>query len=240
MIINLNNKEEIKNEIKEQYKNWANQYDHEKIKIFEKAGIDYDKFMKYFLDFCNLKQGIKILDIGAGTGLISIALCKKLNKKCEIIAIEPVEEMIDQALNNIAKEGFEDIITIRKGIGEKLLFEDNSFDLITCSFAIRHMEIEKALKEFERIIKPKGLIVIADICAPMKWRSGFGKFLAFFFNRKLKKKYKGELRSKVFTIEEWKELLNQLGFKINNLKEYFGKRDPNWELKRIIIAIKCL
>lgn len=224
--------------IKEQYKNWAIKYDEEKIKIFEKAGIDYGKFMKKFLYFCNLSSGIRILDVGAGTGLISIALCKALDKKCEIIAIEPVEEMIDQALINISKEGFEQNISIKKGTGEKILCDESSIDLITCSFAIRHMKIEKALREFKRVIKPGGIIVIADICVPVKWRSLFGKLLAFFFLRMMKRKYKGEIKSRMLTIDEWKELLHQLGFKIENLKEYYGKKDPKWELKRVVIAIR--
>lgn len=228
----------IEKEIEEQYKNWAVKYDEEKINLFEKAGIDYGEFMNVFLNFCELKSGIKILDIGAGTGLISIALGKTLKKKCEIIAIEPVEEMVKQAINNISKEGLEQIISVKNGTGENIPCENNSIDLITCSFAIRHMVIERALDEFKRVLKSDGLIVIADICVPKKWRTLFGKFLSFFFLKMLKRKYKGEIKSKMFTINEWKELLNEKFFKIVNLREYHGKKDPNWELKRVIIAFR--
>jgi len=224
--------------IEEQYKEWASSYEDDKLKIFEKSGLNYEDFMNYFIDLCDLKPDIRILDVGAGTGLTSLALAKEMSYNFGIIALEPVDEMIAIAKNNIDKQGFQKHISIKKGNGENIPYDNNSFDLVVSTFAIRHMSIEKALKEFKRVIKNNGRIVIADICAPDKWRTILGKFIRFIFQKIIRRKYKGEDKSKVLTMNEWNELLENLGLKGKEVLEFSGKRDPNWELKRVILSIE--
>ncbi len=231
----IKTKEEI---IKEQYKEWAPSYEQDKIKIFEKSGVSYEEFMKKFEEVCELQPNINILDVGAGTGLTSIALAKKISGIFKIVALEPIDEMIAILEKNIEKQGFKDYISIKKGNGENIPFDNNSFDLIVSTFSIRHMKIEKALNEFKRVMKDNGRLVLADICAPEKWRTTIGKIFGFLSQALIKRKYKGEKESKIFTTQEWKELLKRLGLKYKEITEYYGKRDANWELKRVILSIQ--
>lgn len=224
--------------IEEQYINWAATYDEDKVKLFEKSGIDYNEFMNSFIKVCELKPRMKILDVGAGTGLTSISLAKTLSGNCSILTLEPVDEMIEKAKINISMEDLENIISIKKGTGENIPNKNQIYDLITCTFAIRHMEIENALSEFKRVLKNDGKIVIAEICAPEKWRTLFGKIMAFFMQRIISRKYKGETKSKVITVQEWIELLEKLELSIDKVIEFPGRRDPQWELKRVLISIK--
>ncbi len=224
--------------IEEQYKKWALSYEDDKLRMFERSGINYEDFMKSFIKLCELKPDIRILDVGAGTGLTSLALAKKISNNFKIIALEPVDEMIAIAKKNIKEQGFENFIITEKGNGENIPFSDSSFDLIISSFAIRHMKVEKALNEFKRVIKNNGRLVIADICAPDKWRTKIGKIIGFIFQKIIRRKYKGEKSSKVLTVQEWNGLLENLGLQCKEILEFPGKRDPNWELKRVILSIE--
>jgi len=224
--------------IEEQYRKWAETYDIDKIRLIEKQGTNYEEFMSTFINLCELKHGMHILDVGAGTGLTSIAIAKTLSCNCKIIAIEPVDEMIEKAKKNIRQERIEGCISIKRGVGESIPCEGEEFDLITCTFAIRHMDIEKAISEFRRTLKPGGKIVIADICAPEKWRSPLGKMITPLMQFIISRKYKGEMKSKVLTVAEWKALIEKSGLKINDIVEFPGKREPEWEIKRVIISIK--
>ncbi len=227
--------------IREQYIKWASTYDENKITLFEDAGIDYHKFMDSFIKCCDLKPGMNILDMGAGTGLTSVSIAKALSKKCTILGIEPVDEMIERAHSNITRESLHDVITMKKGRGEDIPCKDESFDLITCTFAIRHMDIEKTLLEFERVLKPGGRIVIADICAPEKWRTFFGKIFVGGIMRVITaQKYKGEARSTLLTTHEWEALLEKMGLTLVELQEFCGKKDPEWELRRVILSAQKL
>jgi len=228
----------MKDEVEKQYKKWAETYEEDKVKLIEKYGTSYEEFMNSFLTLCELKPNMVILDVGAGTGLTSIAIAKALSGECRIQAIEPVDEMIEKAKMNIQREGFDKCIHIEKGRGESLPYNNGEFDLITCTFAIRHMEIERALKEFKRVLKTNGKVVIADICAPEKWRSTLGRIITPVMQFIISRKYKGEIKSKVLTVEEWKTIIEKSGLRVDKIIEFPGKRDPEWELKRIIISIR--
>jgi len=195
--------------------------------------------MVRFLKLCNLRAGMNMLDVGTGTGLTAISVAKALLGNCRILGIEPIDAMIEKAKSNIKNEELQDIILIKKASAENVPSEDHVYDLVTCTFAIRHTDIGKALAEFVRVLKPKGRIVIADIYAPEKWRSVLGKFMAPVFQFAFRfRKYKAETKSNVLTIDEWRTLLGGLEFIVIDIVEFPGKRDPQWGIGRAIIAIE--
>jgi ubiquinone/menaquinone biosynthesis C-methylase UbiE len=101
------------------------------------------------------------------------------------------------------------------------------------------MNIEKALKEFTKVLKPEGRIVIADIYAPEKWRSMLEKLITPIIQFTFRfRKYKAETKSRVLTISEWRALLEYLELTITQIQEFPGKKDPDWEIGRAIIAAK--
>ncbi len=58
-------------------------------------------------------------------------------------------------------------VTFITGDAVDLNFEDNSFDIITIVFGIRNiLNREKALKEFFRVSKPNGKLVIMELSYP--------------------------------------------------------------------------
>ena len=78
-----------------------------------------------------LKKNAKVLDLGTGTGIISILLCEKTNLK-EIIGIEVQKDVYEMAKRSIKLNGLENKFKI---INENILnlnnvFEKNSIDVI--------------------------------------------------------------------------------------------------------------
>ena len=229
----------MEGKVNEQYTSWAATYDGDKVEMFAQAGYSYEEFMVHLLQFCGLRVGMNILDVGTGTGLTAISIAKALSGNCRVLGIEPIDAMIDKAKSNIKNEELQDIILINKASAENVPSEERVYDLVTCTFAIRHTNIKKALVEFVRVLKPKGRIVIADIYAPEKWRSVLGKLMAPVFQFAFRfRKYKAETKSNVLTISEWRTLLGELGLTVIDIVEFPGKKDPGWEIGRAIIAIK--
>ena len=229
----------MEDKVNEQYTSWAATYDRDKVEMFAKAGYSYEEFMVRLLKLCGLRAGMNILDVGSGTGLTAISIAKALSGNCRILGIEPIDAMIERAKSNIKNEELEDVILIKKASAKNVPSEDHVYDLVTCTFAIRHTDVGKALAEFIRVLKPNGRIVIADIYAPEKWRSVLGKLMAPFFQFAFRfRKYKAETKSNVLTINEWRTLLEGLGLTVIDIVEFPGKKDPQWEIGRAIIAIE--
>jgi demethylmenaquinone methyltransferase/2-methoxy-6-polyprenyl-1,4-benzoquinol methylase len=114
------------------------------------------------VNFTNAQKGSKILDVATGTGQQAFAFAKK---GYEVIGID-----ISEAMLNVAKR-------INKFINAKfevadatnLPFEDNSFDVISISFALYDMPLsirEKVLKEMVRVTKPQEIIELFIMIYP--------------------------------------------------------------------------
>lgn len=92
----------------------------------------------------------KILDAGCGTGL----LAKKLKSFGNTWGIDISSEAIKYA----KKRG----IKTKNASVNKLPFKKNSFDLVVSLDVLYHKQVNdtKALKEFHRVLKPGGLVII--------------------------------------------------------------------------------
>jgi len=128
-------------------------YDEKNIIIYSKYGkISCQNISEYLND---QKYG-NLLDIGCGTGYLIDMLSK--NHKAEYTGLDLSPEMIKEANKKKIKNA-----TFVEGRSDDLPFEDNTFDIVTCSQSFHHYpETDKPLKETLRVLKPGGLYIISD------------------------------------------------------------------------------
>jgi ubiquinone/menaquinone biosynthesis C-methylase UbiE len=225
--------------IKEQYEAWASTYDLDKVEIIrEDTGIELEEFVNHILDSCQLKKGQEILDVGIGTGLISVSISKRLSGNCRILGIDVTDAMLAKAKNNIKMESFGHVISLKKASAESLPVENSFFDLVVCVFTIRHTRIEVALREFMRVLKPKGRVVIVDLYAPERWGSLAARIVMPIFKLLFmrKKEMKAEKRSKILTLEEWKSQAMEIGGKEVIIENFPHIDEPEWKPGKMIIS----
>ena len=111
----------------------------------------------------------KILDVACGTGDFSIAIAKAAHPHSRITGADLSQGMLDIMQKKVAKEGLQKQISTMRCNCENLPFEDSSFDRVTIAFGIRNFEHrEAALREFARVLKPGGKIVILELSVPSK------------------------------------------------------------------------
>ncbi len=113
--------------------------------------------MKQLKDFFADKKVSKILDAGTGTGDF-ITILQDVFPKAEIIGIDPNTDSLYEAAKAYPELLFAEMSA------EKLEFADNSFDLASISMALHHLpDIQKALKEIQRVVKPGGWIIVNEL-----------------------------------------------------------------------------
>ena len=105
---------------------------------------------KYFLDLIPLKENSSILDLGCSFG----RMFDLLNSYSEnIYGVDPDEYAVKEA----NKKSYIDVL---KGSAEKTGFEQNFFNLVFCWATFDVVDHFKGLKEFNRILKNKGTLLI--------------------------------------------------------------------------------
>ena len=102
----------------------------------------------------------RILDIGCGSGVPTIELAKLSNG--EIIAIDINQSLLDKLNRKIEEEGFSNRVKTMKCSLFEIDFPDESFDIIWAEGSISIIGFEKGLKEWNRLLRTNGFLVVHD------------------------------------------------------------------------------
>ena len=147
----------MKKDFVELSKKWFNKqapvYDDTNTILYSKYGkISCENIYNYLKD----KDYHKLLDIGCGTGYLINMLSKDYN--AEYIGLDLSPEMIKQAKSKKIKNAI-----FVEGRSDELPFDDNTFNIVTCSQSFHHYpETDKPMKEARRVLKQGGLYILSD------------------------------------------------------------------------------
>lgn len=115
-----------------------------------------------------LRSGMKVLDLGSGTGYPAILGAHTVGLTGQVIEMDLAEQMLAAARRKAMSRGLANI-TFQTGDVTSLPFEANSFDAITSRFCLMFLpEIPKAAAEIARVLKPGGWVAAAVWSAPEK------------------------------------------------------------------------
>lgn len=101
-----------------------------------------------------ITPGIKVLDIGGGTGKLA---CQFVKEGAEVTMVDKSQGMLNTAKGRCEMDWVE-------ALAENLPFAAESFDLVVSVDALHHFqEREEALMEMVRVLKRNGSIAILDL-----------------------------------------------------------------------------
>ncbi len=107
-----------------------------------------------------LTPKIKIVDLGAGEGLISQLLARRAE---EVVCIDNSPKMVEFGSELAKKNGFTNL-SYKLGDIESVPLNDNAFDCALLSQALHHAQHpQTAVEEAFRILKPGGQLIIIDL-----------------------------------------------------------------------------
>jgi ubiquinone/menaquinone biosynthesis C-methylase UbiE len=130
------------------------------------------------VELARLEPGHKVLEIGCGTGSLTIAAKRRVGASGEVVGMDIAPEMVAAATRKEARRGAG--VTFRVGSIADIPFPDDRFDVLMFSFMIFHMPDEvrlKGLAESHRVLKPGGHVFVLDAALPEKARRRRGALM---------------------------------------------------------------
>jgi len=116
-------------------------------------------FEPYAMDLVNRlasRNLSRVLEIAAGTGVVTRALASVLPERVSIIATDLNQAMLDQAF----VVGTRRPVEWRQADAMQLPFADETFDAVVCQFGIMFLpEKSKAFSEARRVLRPGGVFI---------------------------------------------------------------------------------
>ena len=141
--------------------NWGRRYDWVvQIMALGQAG----RLRRKTVEFAQIAPGERILDVGCGTGDLTLRAAERAGSTGQVCGIDPGPEMIETARRKAARAQVN--VDFRVGVIEQLPYPDASFDVVLSSLMMHHLPADLkpiGLAEIRRVLKPTGRLIIVDM-----------------------------------------------------------------------------
>lgn len=119
------------------------------------------------VELAQIKPGDGVLDVGCGTGSLTISAKKRAGYASQVYGLDASPEMIEVSQRNAQKAKVK--VNFQVGVAEALPFDTASFDVVVSRLVMHHLPGElkqQALHEIYRVLKPGGYCLIVDFEPP--------------------------------------------------------------------------
>jgi demethylmenaquinone methyltransferase/2-methoxy-6-polyprenyl-1,4-benzoquinol methylase len=129
------------------------------------ARLTESKARRRVVELAAIRPGEDVLEVASGTG-VQLARLAQGNDGGRTVGVEPANGMLAQARRHLERTGLSGRVELVQGSALNLPFADESFDLLVNGYMLDLLpreEIPRALREFKRVLRPGGRLVLSNM-----------------------------------------------------------------------------
>ena len=160
-----------------------------------------EKHLEQILNSVPVEQGMKILDLGTGSGYLAFPFAEKY-RGAEVVGLDIVEKALEENRRKAEQNGLCNLKFVCYD-GVDFPFCDNTFDIVITRYALHHFPtIKYTFAEISRVLKKNGLFFLSD---PAPNDDDNSRFVDEY----MQMKKDGHIR--FYTKDEWTEIGKSAG-----------------------------
>jgi ubiquinone/menaquinone biosynthesis C-methylase UbiE len=167
----------------------------------------FQRFANRLVELIDWSPGQRVLDIGAGTGLVALKAAERVGVAGTIVAVDFARGMLARA--RLVCNASRPQVLLAQMDAEFLGFPEEDFDKVTCAFSLfQFVDMPEALIQMHRVLSPGGMVALSN------WGPGFFTPIAPM-QRDLFRQYhiRPLLPNPIaFELDQMRELLQAAGF----------------------------
>jgi ubiquinone/menaquinone biosynthesis C-methylase UbiE len=117
------------------------------------------------LDRAHITADMKVLDVGCGVATTAIEIAKRHHAAVTAVDIAPL--MLERARANVNATGVGDRVSVEEGDILRLVYPDDSFDVVIAEAVTMFVDRSRAAAELARVCKPGGRMLATEFL----WRT---------------------------------------------------------------------
>lgn len=128
-----------------------------------------------------IQEGQRVLEVGCGTGRAAVDLAKAVGDTGRLDALDLTEAMLNQARAKIEKQGLSNRVHFKQGNARELPYPSATFDVLYNGYMFDLIPLDgftPILKEFQRVLKPGGKLVLVNMSKPDSRRTFYERVYA--------------------------------------------------------------
>jgi len=120
------------------------------------------KLHRELIEEARLAPGLRVLDVGCGTGSLAVLL-RREHPRVDVVALDPDPKALAIARRKALRARVD--VRFEQGYGDALPFDGESFDRVTSSMMLHHLDLttrRRMLREIVRVLRPGGSFHLLD------------------------------------------------------------------------------
>lgn len=195
-----------------------------------------------FLRRAGLRPGMRVADIGCGTGKVSKWIASEIGPAGQVHGVDISARQIEEAKSRVSQDGPRNL-NFELGTAEMPGLSEGTYDLVFSRFVLMHTtDPLRCLRAMLRLLRPEGVLAVedGDFTSPFCWPPSAAFERCFKLYRAL-----GERRGQRFLLgRELHTLVCEAGAEVLETRlaqpalfEGEAKRLPEWTIEECLPAI---